>query len=136
LKKRCKDDFKLLTGKIEYGFECNCFPCENLEHLDGRYRMNYGMSMISNLNDIRQNGLQRFIKDQVKKYRCPKCGELKSTHTNESIIQKTCSAGNLPYPLFACPKTGKGYQRGGIPPFCKGREGGIESLMSTQLWTD
>ena len=22
-------------------------------------------------------------------------------------------------PLFACLKTGKGYQRGGIPPFCK-----------------
>jgi hypothetical protein len=47
--------------------------------------------------------------------------------TNESIIEQTYCPENLPYPLFACPKTGKRYQRGGIPPFCKGRGGGIYS---------
>jgi hypothetical protein len=45
--------------------------------------------------------------------------------TKESIVEKTCSSENLPSPLFACPKTGKGCQRGVIPPFGKGREGGI-----------
>jgi hypothetical protein len=45
--------------------------------------------------------------------------------TNESIIEKTCSAGNLPYPLFACPKTGKRYQRGEFLAFVKGGKEGF-----------
>jgi hypothetical protein len=40
--------------------------------------------------------------------------------TKESIIEKTYYSENLPYPLFACLKTGKGYQRGEFFPFAKG----------------
>jgi hypothetical protein len=47
------------------------------------------------------------------------------TVTKESIIDETPFSGNLPPPLFACLTTGKGYQRGAIPPFGKGRRGGI-----------
>jgi hypothetical protein len=39
------------------------------------------------------------------------------TITKESTIENTYSSKNLPQPLFA--------KEGGIPPFCKGREGGI-----------
>jgi hypothetical protein len=41
------------------------------------------------------------------------------------MIDQTPFSENLPQPLFACLKTGKGYQRGVIPPFEKGRRGGI-----------
>jgi len=30
LKKKCRDDLKLLKGEIEFCFECGYFPCENL----------------------------------------------------------------------------------------------------------
>jgi len=50
---------------------------------------------------------------------------LQTEYYKESIIEKTYFSENLPQPLFACLKTGKGYQRGEIPPFCKGRGGGI-----------
>jgi len=64
--------------------------------------------------------------------------------TKKSIIEKTYFPENLP-PAFAeaasrrqvtplCPP-GQRPKRG-IPPFCKGRGGGIWSPVSIQLWTD
>jgi len=38
LKKRCKDDLKLLKGEIQFCFECSFYPCENLTGLDNRYK--------------------------------------------------------------------------------------------------
>jgi hypothetical protein len=49
----------------------------------------------------------------------------KNGFTNESIIEHTYCPENLPYPLFACLKTGKGYQRGEYLPFVKGGEEGF-----------
>ena len=37
-------------GKVQYCYECAEFPCRSLKHLDKRYRTNYRMSMIENLN--------------------------------------------------------------------------------------
>ena len=48
----------------------------------------------------------------------------------ESINEKTCCSENLPSPLFACLKTGKGCQRGVIPPFGKRKEGFIFSVYT------
>ena len=39
--------------------------------------------MIENLGYIKEYGLNTFIRKQIKKYRCNKCGELKSTHNNK-----------------------------------------------------
>jgi predicted RNA-binding Zn-ribbon protein involved in translation (DUF1610 family) len=41
------------------------------------------MSMIDNLNYIRQKGMDAFLQSQYKKYRCPKCGGMRSTHSNK-----------------------------------------------------
>ena len=83
LKKRCKDDLKLLTGKVSFCYECNCYPCENLRHIDERYRNNFAMSMLDNLDYIKKYGLRKFCARQYKKYRCLKCGELISTHNHK-----------------------------------------------------
>jgi hypothetical protein len=83
LKKRCKDDLKLLTGEIAFCSECNYCPCENLRHLDGRYRNNYRMSMIDNLEYIKKYGLKKFAAQQYKKYHCKNCGGLISVHNNK-----------------------------------------------------
>ena len=82
LKKKCKDNLKLLKGNISFCYECSFYPCDRLKRLDERYRTQYQMSMIENLNLIKEKGLEELIKKEIRKYRCPKCGELKSTHNN------------------------------------------------------
>lgn len=78
-----KDDCEKLTKRsLEYCFECEDFPCKNLEHLDELYRQRYGMSMIENLKQIEENGIQKFIEEQENEYRCPDCGGTICVHTN------------------------------------------------------
>jgi len=86
LKKRCKDDLKLLKCEIEFCFECNYFPCENLIKLDKRYREKYNMSMIDNCNEIKEKGIDCFIENQYEKYCCQICGNLISVHNNKCFV--------------------------------------------------
>jgi hypothetical protein len=55
-------------------------PCEKLAHLDKRYRLRYGMSMVENLKELKAKGMDEFLKNQQEKYRCPKCGGVVSVH--------------------------------------------------------
>lgn len=86
LKKRCQDDLKLLKGEIDFCFECNCFPCERLIHLDERYKEKYKMSMIENLYEIKVKGLMDFIKGQERKYKCSKCSNFISIHNKKCFV--------------------------------------------------
>ena len=51
--------------------------------MDKRYRNNYNMSVMENLETIRNNGLANFLDDQHNEYRCPKCSELISIHNKK-----------------------------------------------------
>lgn len=88
LKKRCKDDLKLLKGEIQFCFECNHYPCDILTGLGNRYRQRFIMSMIDNLNEIKDKGMDYFIENQYKKYKCPKCGNLISVHSKKCFVCK------------------------------------------------
>jgi ribosomal protein L32 len=77
LKKQCS---KLLDGKVSFCFECNHFPCEPLKKIDSRYKTRYRMSMIENLHFIKENGVQRFLEEQEKLWKCPNCGEMICCH--------------------------------------------------------
>jgi len=77
LKKRCE---LLLNNKVEFCYECEEFPCENLKHLDKRYRTLFRMSFIDNLNFIKEYGLAKFLERQKKKWQCPDCGEVICCH--------------------------------------------------------
>lgn len=57
--------------KGEYCFNCEKFPCERLKTLDKRYREKYGMSEIENLEYIRGNGVDAFLKKERKKWQKP-----------------------------------------------------------------
>lgn len=48
--------------------KCEKFPCQRLKNLDKRYRTKYDMSMIENLNMIKDKGIREFLKKQKKKY--------------------------------------------------------------------
>lgn len=55
-------------------------PCEKLERLDKRYRSRYAMSMVQNLKEIQANGIEKFLRNQEVKYKCPNCGDVISVH--------------------------------------------------------
>ncbi|MHA3963070.1 MAG: DUF3795 domain-containing protein [Candidatus Thorarchaeota archaeon SMTZ1-45] len=79
VKKQCE---LLSKHQIEYCFECDHFPCEQLKKLDKRYRIRFNMSSIENLENIRDNGVRKFLKQQRTRYRCPECGGTICVHTN------------------------------------------------------
>ena len=51
--------------------------------MDDRYRKNYMMSIKNNLELINKRGIDKFINEQYKKYRCSKCGGLISIHNKK-----------------------------------------------------
>jgi hypothetical protein len=77
LKKGCG---LLRGGEIEYCFECEDFPCKRLSAIDERYRTNFRMSEIDNLEYIRKNGIEEFLKAEEYKWRCQGCGGVTSCH--------------------------------------------------------
>jgi len=77
LKKRCEP---LMSNKVKYCYECSSFPCEGLKHLDNRYRTYFKMSMIENLEYIKNIGIKPFLEEQEEKWKCPKCGGVICCH--------------------------------------------------------
>lgn len=70
----------LLSGQIGYCYECSDFPCEKLRKLDRRYRTFFRMSMIENLQFIKEHGIQKFLIREQEKWKCSDCGETICCH--------------------------------------------------------
>ncbi len=78
LKKHCA---RLRKGEIEFCGDCADFPCQPLENLDKTYRDRYNMSMIENLRNIQEQGMEIFLAQQKERYACPECGQITCVHT-------------------------------------------------------
>ncbi len=74
-------------SKTQSGFcyDCEKYPCPRLKSLDKRYRTNYGMSMIENLEYIKNNGLEEFLKNEEIRWTCSACGHGLSVHRDHCI---------------------------------------------------
>ena len=68
-----------------YCYSCGNYPCEKIKHIDKRYRTKYGMSMIDNLESIKQLGVSQFLENEASKWRCPQCGEVICVHKPECL---------------------------------------------------
>jgi hypothetical protein len=77
IKRGCR---KLRKKEINSCYECDKMPCENLGRLDRRYRQRYDMSMVENLRELKEKGINEFLRVQREKYRCPECGGVVSVH--------------------------------------------------------
>lgn len=77
LKKRCD---LILNNEVRFCYECEKFPCQYLQHIDKRYRLNYRMSLIENLEFIREKGINKFLEKENKKWRCSYCDGYISCH--------------------------------------------------------
>lgn len=74
-----------ISNNFKYCFQCEQFPCHKINHIDTRYRIKYGMSMIENLIFIKQFGIAKFIDREKEKWTCPKCGEIICVHRENCI---------------------------------------------------
>ena len=77
LKKQCE---LLGNGLVNFCYECKDFPCRRLKGLDKRYRASYHMSMIVNLEFIRDQGISSFLEKEAVKWQCPQCGQTICCH--------------------------------------------------------
>jgi hypothetical protein len=71
MKKSCE---LLGKGLVKYCYECGEFPCRRLKGLDKRYSTKYHMSMIENLEYIRDKGIDKFLDKEREKWKCQECG--------------------------------------------------------------
>jgi len=69
----------------KFCFECAKFPCARLRQVDRRYRSNYGMSMIDNLESIQELGLKEFVTREKDRWKCPECGGVICVHRKNCI---------------------------------------------------
>lgn len=74
-------------GDAEYCFACEKFPCKRLKALDKRYRTRYQMSMIENLANIREYGIEEFARHERVRWACCECGGTICIHRGRC---KTC----------------------------------------------
>jgi hypothetical protein len=90
--KNCEN---LVSGELEYCFECGEYPCARLAHLDKRYRTKYGTSVLENLASIQENGSMDFVARENIKWACPECGQMLCMHKPQCL---NCGYGwNKPY---------------------------------------
>lgn len=78
--KKCawvKRDCALLRKKqITFCFECEDFPCANLEKLNQRHLREENISLIDNLQRIKKVGAVQWLREQEETWKCPQCGGL------------------------------------------------------------
>ncbi len=85
LKCKIKNCEKLKEGKLEFCYECNEFPCPRIEQIDKRYITKYLMSMIDNLEQIKNLGMETFLEDEKVKWTCKSCGGIICVHKGACI---------------------------------------------------
>jgi len=61
-------------GVSSFCFECNKFPCIKMKKLDERYRTNYWLSPMDNLDQINKIGLKQFMIIENMRWTCRECG--------------------------------------------------------------
>ena len=74
---------EIVAGERAFCFECPTYPCVRLRKLDKRYRTSYHMSVLENLDRIRDVGLESFVEAERVRWVCTSCGALTSVHRTE-----------------------------------------------------
>lgn len=72
-------------GDQVFCLTCTKYPCTRLKQLDKRYRTRYGMSMLRNLADIQELGLDEFVRRERVRWTCPECGGVICVHRSECV---------------------------------------------------
>ncbi|MCP4727814.1 MAG: DUF3795 domain-containing protein [bacterium] len=77
---------ELKNNNLKYCYECDEFPCEDIKHLDKRYRTRYDLSVIENLENIKEQGIRAFIRSEKVRWTCAACSSVICMHTGSCHI--------------------------------------------------
>ena len=77
MQKQCE---LLGKGLVRFCYECLDYPCRRLKALDTRYLTKYHMSMIENLDFLKEHGMAKFLEKEAAKWQCPECGGVICCH--------------------------------------------------------
>ena len=80
---KCPEGHNEPTTERVFCYECNHYPCKEIDRVDARYRKNYSVSIKDNLERIRQSGIYRFLEEEYERHRCSRCGGLISIHNRK-----------------------------------------------------
>jgi len=80
------------SNQSGFCYECADFPCKRLKQLDKRYTTKYHMSMLENLEMIKNEGIAALLTREEEKWKCPECGGVISCHNG---ICYTCGSEKL-----------------------------------------
>jgi len=78
------------NSESKFCYECEKLPCKRLKQLDKRYRDKYHMSMLENLEYIKNKGIDKFLKNEKKRWTCRNCGSIICVHRDKCL---ECGAG-------------------------------------------
>jgi hypothetical protein len=81
--KECGGPKNNSTDNPAFCFECDRYPCEQIDRMDKRYILGYGMSIKENLEYIRKYGVAKFTREQYRKYHCQRCLGMISIHNRK-----------------------------------------------------
>jgi len=84
---RCKikNCEKLKDIKSNSCVDCQDFPCQRIKNLDKRYSLRYRMSVIKNLQNIKEQGIKKFEESEKAKWSCKACQGIVCVHSGECI---------------------------------------------------
>ena len=80
--KNC-DQLSITNSKFCY--DCASYPCARIKQLDKRYQLKYKTSISDNQRLIKDLGLDRFVADEIIKWKCTDCGGIICIHTGYCI---------------------------------------------------
>jgi hypothetical protein len=78
-----RDCHALKKDEIDFCYECEKFPCDNLKKLDKGYRERWSVNLIKNLEKIKEVGAEEWLEEQRRLYTCPECGGEICIHDTE-----------------------------------------------------
>lgn len=77
--KNCEIKNCTISKGLNYCYECIDFPCKNIKNLEKSYKARYQISLITNSEFVKMNGLIPFMKNEREQWRCP-CDGVISLH--------------------------------------------------------
>jgi len=80
--KNCEE---IKKSDIHFCYTCSKYPCKRLKNLDKRYKTKYEMSMLENLQYIKEKGIESFIEKEKERWKCSVCGYILSVHRKACI---------------------------------------------------
>ena len=81
-RKSCRDCVKkecAFEKGIQWCFECHSFPCSRIKSLNKRYKQNYGVDLVQNGLNARQD-MNAFLQAQQEQFTCNFCGGIIDQH--------------------------------------------------------